>query len=141
MDIPTVTFRGRKVNMADIRDVDESGNVIEKKEAKQEAQPQGVLEVSSDPLLVATEQVLGVETESGKARYSEKLRTILEWAKLQTEDQSPEGIKWAIRDLQMKIGSPKAGESHIDYLYSFVALSSQREEIDNKLKKYNHYGK
>jgi len=127
--------------MAEIRDVNEKGEVIEKEEPKQPKTTGEVLEVVDDPLLIATEQVFGVETASQKARYDTKLGMIKEWAKLQTEDHTPEGIKWAIRDLQMKIGSPSAGESPIDYLYSYVALSSQREEIDKKLKKYNPYGK
>jgi len=123
--------------MAEIREVVD-GQVVEQPSQQQPKQGES-LEVANDPLYTATEQVLGVETSSQKARYETKLQTILEWAKLQTEDHTPEGIKWAIRDLQMKIGSPSAGESHIDYLYSFVSLSSKKKEIDKQLEKY--YGK
>jgi len=125
--------------MAEIRDVDEKGEVIEK-ESLEPLKTGKVLEVpADDPLLTATEQVLGVETHSDKARYGQKLGDIVEWAKQQTEDHSVAGIKWAIRDMQMKIGSPKFGESNIDYLHSYIALAIQKKDVDSKLKKYNPY--
>jgi len=41
--------------------------------------------------------------------------------------------------MQMKIGSPRVGESFIDYLHSYIALATQKKDIDSKLKKYNPY--
>lgn len=81
-----------------------------------------------DPLEVATNQVLGIETDSEKARYDSKIKDIVNWAKNVTEDHTPEGIKWAIRDMQMKIGSPRVGESFIDYLHSYIALATQKKK-------------
>lgn len=120
----------------EIRDVDEKGEVIEKEPQKQIGDSKSLSVPADDPLFIAGEQVLGVETSSEKARYEDKIRTIVEWAKLQTDDQTPGGIKRAIRDIQMKIGSPVGGESRIDYLYSFIALSTQKKEIDKRLGKY-----
>jgi len=148
-DTLILCFRGRvdnryllkvKDTMAEIREVNDRGEVVE--QPKTEVKTTGqVLEVPAlDPLEVATHQVLGLETDSDKSRYDAKVKTIVEWAKQVTEDHTPEGIKWAIRDMQMKIGSPKVGESFIDYLHSYVALATQKKDIDSKLKKYNPYG-
>lgn len=126
--------------MAEIREVDDKGEVVESG-PKKEISPGDVLQAPTlDLMEVAAQQVLGIETESEKSRYDSKVKAIIDWAKLQTDDHTPEGIKWAIRDMQMKIGSPRGGESHIDYLFSYVALATQKKDVDSKLAKYNKYG-
>lgn len=126
--------------MAEIRTVTESGDILT--EMKSQPNPQTVLSGPvTDELEGAVHQLLGIETESDKSRNSEKVQAIVSWAKTQTEDHSPENIKWIIRDLEFKVGSPGIGEKMIDYLYSYVGLIDQKKEIETKLKKYNPYGK
>jgi hypothetical protein len=125
--------------MAEIRDVDEKGDVVESK--PQEPVTTGsLLEAPTQDILeVATEQLFGLETSGEKSRYESKVKEIVEWAKGTTDDHTPDGIKWAIRDMQLKIGSPRMGESPVDYLHSYVMLASEKKQIDTKLKKYNPY--
>lgn len=100
----------------------------------------GVLTASpEDPLLPCVHQVMGIDTDGDKAKYDLKAKDILEWAKGQTEDHSPENLKWIIRDMEMKIGSPAVGERAIDYLHSYIGLSEQKRDIEKKLKKYNPF--
>lgn len=126
--------------MAEIRDVS-NGEVVE---ATKPLNPQskGVLDVpASDPLEAEVGQFFGLETESDKTRYEGKIKDVLAWAKSQTEDHSPENLKWVLRDLEFKMGSPALGEKMIDYLHSYVGLVKQKEEVESKLKKYNPYAK
>lgn len=125
--------------MAEIREVDEKGELVVKEQPVVKTTAEVIDTPSLDPLEVATHQVLGLETDSQKSRYDSKVKSIVNWAKQVTEDHTPEGIKWAIRDMQMKIGSPRVGESFIDYLHSYIALATQKKDIDSKLKKYNPY--
>lgn len=126
--------------MAEIREVDEKGELVVKEQPVLKTTAE-VLDIPAlDPLEMATHQVLGLETDSEKSRYDFKIKDIVNWAKNTTEDHTPEGIKWAIRDMQMKIGSPRVGESFVDYLHSYIALATQKKDIDSKLKKYNPYG-
>ena len=119
----------------EIRDVDKDGNLV-KKEPEAVKEPTTLQAPVADVLETAVNQMFQLETDSQKSKYADKIRAITEWAKLQTKDQTPDGIKWAIRDMQLRIGSPLASESPIDYLYSYVALSSKKKEIDEKLRKY-----
>lgn len=43
-------------------------------------------------------------SEAGK--YKKELDGLIEYAKLKTDDHSPEGLKWAIRSLGTKLGTP-----------------------------------
>lgn len=100
----------------------------------------GVLTPSpEDPLISSVHQVLGVENDGDKFKYDLKAKEILNWAKGQTEDHSPENIKWIIRDMEMKIGASAVGERMIDYLHSYIGLAEQKKDIDKKLKKYNPF--
>jgi len=59
-----------------------------------------------------------------------KINTILDYAKTQTEDRSVEGLKWAIRSLQDKVGTPPLGQKWLPFLaeYAFIALETGKWE-------------
>lgn len=102
----------------------------------------GILTVSpEDPLLQHVFSMMGVDKDGDKSAYDLKAKDILKWAKSQTEDHSPENLKWIIRDMEFKIGSPGVGEKMIDYLHSYIGLATQKEEVDKKLKKYNPFSR
>jgi len=68
-------------------------------------------------------------------QYANKLRTLIDYAKTQTEDHSITGLKWAIRSLQGKVGTPPLGQSWIAYLTEYAHLkleSLERQDIINK---------
>jgi len=59
-------------------------------------------------------------------QYHDKLDTLINYAKTQTDDHSPEGLKWAIRSLENKVGTPPLGEKMVNYLstYAYIKLES-----------------
>lgn len=82
-------------------------------------------------------QVLGLE-EKEFSRYDDKLNTLLDYAKMKTEDHSPEGLKWAIRNLELKLGTPQIGEKLIDYITRYAYL--ELEELRVQKEKEKFYG-
>ena len=52
--------------------------------------------------------------DSEKSQYRSKLDALIEYAKMKTDDHSPEGIKWALRSLGTKLGTPPLGEKLVN---------------------------
>lgn len=71
------------------------------------------------------------------SQYSDKIGTLITWAKTQTDDHSPENIKWTIRNLGIKLGSPALGEKMINYLTRFAYLAMEKDKLEEQLDKYN----
>jgi hypothetical protein len=44
-----------------------------------------------------------------------------------------EDIAWACRELLLRLGTPKFGESNLDRLYQYVFLRTEKDKIDKKL--------
>lgn len=126
--------------MAEIREVVD-GKVVEPPKSVT-PEGKGVLDTPAvEPLENELTSFFGLETASEQSRYSEKLKDVLAWAKSQTDDHSPENIRWVIRDLEFKLGSPGVGEKIIDLVHQYIGLSNQKSEIDSKLAKMNPYAK
>jgi hypothetical protein len=68
------------------------------------------------------------------ARYDSKINTLIDYAKMKTDDHSPEGLKWALRTLGLKLGTPPMGEKVIDYLtrYAYLDLESRKIELEKE---------
>lgn len=123
--------------MAEIRDVQPDGTLTTPTPPSQ-PNPKGVLDGEvADPLELAVEQMMDL----GRSQNNAKVKALVEWAKSVTDDHTPENIKWTIRDLEFKVGSPAVGQKMIDYLYTYVGLIDQKKEVDTQLNKYNPYGK
>jgi len=43
------------------------------------------------------------------SKYTSKLNTLIDYAKVKTEDHSVSGLKWAIKSLGTKLGTPPLG--------------------------------
>lgn len=105
--------------MAEIREVVDGQPVESGKPTK--ALGKGVLDApAADPLEHELGTFFGLETDGEKSSNADKIKSILSWAKAQTEDHSPENLKWVVRDLEFKLGSPGIGEKIIDYVYQYV---------------------
>ena len=67
--------------------------------------------------------------------WKEKIGLLIDYAKTQTDDRTPEGIKWAIRSLQGRVGTPPLGEKWVNYLskYAWLKLDEIRlkKEVEN----------
>jgi len=68
--------------------------------------------------------------------YKSKLNTLIDYAKSITDDHSPEGLKWAIRDLSFKVGTPPLGQKSIDYLTLYAHTRTKRDKLNKQLEKF-----
>lgn len=66
----------------------------------------------------------------------DNIDTLIQWAKTQTDDHSPEGIKWAIRNIEAKTGTPPLGEKHIHFVSRYAHLALSGMKIEKELEKF-----
>lgn len=104
-------------------------------EKNDESLPQKVLE-SSEPgeiANIAVRQVLEIKNDSKD--YDEDVNTLVKWAKTQVDSDDPTEIKWAIRDLRMRLGTPTLGDS-IKHLSRFAYLDMEEKRIKSEKQKF-----
>lgn len=67
-------------------------------------------------------------------KLSPKINTLLDWAKANT----PEGedIRWTLRRLETKLGTPPMGVDKISHMAEYAYLWLQGREINKKIDKY-----
>ena len=70
--------------------------------------------------------------------FKSKINLLIDYAKSQTEDRSLEGIKWAIRSLQGKVGTPPLGEKWINYLSKYAYLKLEGIRLQQEAEQYEH---
>lgn len=117
----------------DIKIIDGSGEEI--KQEPQEFKSEQ-LDGNEEFNIKAVGQVMGLE-EKELAKYDDKLHTLLEYAKMKTDDHSREGLKWAIRSLELKLNTPAIGEKMIDYVSRYAYLELEGMRIDKEKEKYS----
>lgn len=120
----------------DIKIIDDSGQ-----EAKVEQKPTESEKNVSAPAIPELElkamgQVLGMENDSELGRNEDRLQTLLDYAKSQTEDHSLENLKWVIRSLELKIGTPPFGEDRLAYVARYAYLLSEESSINKEKQKF-----
>lgn len=117
--------------MSEIKVVDDKGQEIVPDQAPVE---HGSLDSPALPELEirAIGQVLGLEKGDELGANQDKLQTLLDYAKTQTEDHSLESLKWVIRNLEFKLGTPKLGEKIINYLAEYAYLSMESKQIEKE---------
>lgn len=84
----------------------------------------------------AIADVMGIEKNSDIGKYSEKLNTLLDYAKSQTKDHSPESLKWVIRSLELKLGTPPFAEDRINFIARYAYLLMDEKKINEEKKKF-----
>ena len=109
----------------------------ETKEPKEIIPPVGIsAPVGEELIRSAVEQVMGLEDEGDKNRYRDKVDTLIEYVKTQTKDLSPESVKWVIRSLELKLGTPPFSEKRISYVAQFAYLLSEKRKLDKDIKSF-----
>lgn len=111
-----------------------------------ESQPSPVVEASNEPFKGGELMLQQIATlfdfkPSEIAENKDKLNTLLDYAKMKTEDHTPEGLKWALRNLSIKLGTPPMGEKLIVYLTRFAHLESESMRINAEKEKFLGGGK
>jgi hypothetical protein len=119
----------------EIKVVDDKGQEV--KETPQNNNPETIVgDVSGDLELKAIGQVMGLERDSEIGQNQSKLQTLLDYAKTQTEDHSLENLKWVIRSLELKLGTPPLAEKRISYVTRYAYLLNQESEIKKEKEKF-----
>lgn len=98
--------------------------------------PEGIVgHISEELELKAIGDVIGLD-EGERTRYQDKLQTLRDYAKAKTNDHSHAGLKWAIRDLELKLNTPTIGEKMIDYIHRFAYLELESMKIQKEKEKF-----
>jgi hypothetical protein len=84
----------------------------------------------------AIQQVMGLEKESEMQLYKRDVETLLEYAKSQTKDHSPENLKWIIRSLELKLGTPPFAEKRVKWLARYAYLLMEEGKIQKEKKQF-----
>lgn len=84
----------------------------------------------------AIHQVMGFEKESETHLYKHDIQILLDYAKSQTKDHSPENLKWIIRSLELKLGTPPLAEKRIKWLARYAYLSMESKKIEDEKKQF-----
>lgn len=108
---------------------------LEKIQERNEASlPQQVLE-GGDPgeiSQISVKQVL--ELNYDQSEYDEEVAILARWAREQVGDD-PTQIKWAVRDLKLRVGTPTFGDP-IKHLSRFAYLDLQEKQIKREKQQF-----
>jgi hypothetical protein len=119
MDIKVVSPDGKPAELVDVK------------------QPETMVNSQPDDLYQREiGRVLGVENESEFNKYQINLKTLVDFAKTQTTDHSPESLKWVIRSLETKLGTPPFAEDRIKFITRYAYLLSEEKKISEEKKKF-----
>lgn len=78
---------------------------------------------------IAVKQVLELDRDTSD--YDNEINTLVDWAREQTGGDDPIELKWAIRDLRMRLGTPTHGDA-IKHLARFAYLDLQEKKIKSE---------
>lgn len=118
----------------EIKVLDESGNPVESSTEVTNT-PSGTLIPDGDLMRLELASTFDMKP-SEASRYKKQLDGLIEYAKSKTDDHSPAGIKWAIRSLGTKLGTPPLGEKLVPYLYRYAYLYKEGRRIESEKDKF-----
>ena len=103
-------------------------DVEQLQEKNDESMPQQTLESSEPGVIngIAVRQVL--ELGPHDSEHDGDVKILVEWAKEQVGEDDPMKLKWAVRDLRMRIGTPSFGDP-IKHLSRFAYLDLEEKRI------------
>lgn len=116
-------------------DIKIEGEIEKVQEANDKSvdQPQQTLDTPSDMHYIAVKQVFDIDRDSDE--YDDDINILVRWAKQQVDDDDPIALKWAIRDLRMRLGTPTHGES-IKHLTRFAYLDMEEKRIKREKQEF-----
>lgn len=121
----------------DIKVVSSNGNNEKPVELVDIKQPETISNSQPDELYQREiGKVLGLENESEFNKYQINLKTLTDYAKSQTKDHSPESLKWVIRSIETRLGTPPFAEDRIKFITRYVYLLSESKRIEEEKKKF-----
>lgn len=121
----------------DIKIVSASPTDLEKLESKIDESVEQTVEGSmgDEIATVAMHQVLELDGAE-QTQYKDDVKTLLEWAKNVADSDDPTALKWAIRDLQMRVATPLHGD-RIKHLARFAYLDLEEKRIKQEKRSFH----
>ena len=119
-----------------INDVDESLKVtpVVKAKSTPDVPDENLSDtVAEEVQLNAVTKALDIEADD--SNYTDEVRWLLDYAKDQSEDNSVEGLMWAIRELEIKIGTPPFLEDRVKLMARYAYLFMEGKKTSKELKK------
>jgi len=112
--------------------------IVDQKEPEVKEAPTSDISAPVKPeiMKMAVEDAMGLESNEDKYRYKEKVETLLEYVKTQTQDWSPESVKWVIRSLELKLGTPPFSEKRINYVAQYAWLCMETQRLSEEKEKF-----
>jgi len=107
----------------------------ETKEVKNEVETTGSTSLPELEMR-AVHQALGLENDGDKNRFKHEVDTILRWAQENAKGKDPEDLKWAIRSLELRVGTPPLSENRVRYLARYAFLAGEHKNIEKQLKAF-----
>lgn len=89
--------------------------------------------VSNEIQLKAITSALNIEADD--SNYTDEIDWLLAYAKDQATDNSLEALRWAIRDLEIKLGSPPLLGDRVKYLARYAFLFMEGKKTNKELQK------
>jgi len=91
----------------------------------------GSPDISIDPniKLQPIAEILGGDIN----KQSKELNAISDFLMKENPKAQMEDIAWSCRELLLRLGTPRFGESNLDRLYQYVFLRTEKDSIDKKL--------
>jgi len=115
--------------MAEIKIVDSKGEEV--KPTVQSDTTPAVVIPEGELLAERVAQLFDIKP-SELSKYQGKMDILIKYAKLKTDDHTPDGLKWALRSLENKLGTPPMGEKLINYLHIYAKLYLQGRAIEEQ---------
>lgn len=84
---------------------------------------------------IAVHQMLEINDDEKKHLYENDVKTLIEWAKTKTQSSDPFELKWAIRDLQLKVSTPAFGDA-IKHLSRFAYLDLEELKLKEEKRRF-----
>lgn len=89
----------------------------------------------------AVYRVMGLDSYEDQHRYRQDVDLLIDWVKMENKNPSREDIKWALRNLETKLGSPPLSEKKISYLSRFAYLEMEGRKLDEEKKMFKNQPK
>lgn len=114
-----------------IKVLNEKGEELKQEDPVEQVTPPNV---SEDGVYVKEKIAELFNMNSDEARKeASKLETLIEYARLKSDDHSPIGIYWAIKQLGLRLGTPPLGEKMINHAYMYARLYLETKENQEKM--------
>lgn len=112
----------------DIKVVDQAGNVQEPKSETVNTPDTVLMGEPGELGRIAVGQILDMDFKE-ISKDGKKIDTLLDWAKQEAGDDMMK-VKWVIKNLEAKLGSPNFGESRLTKLHRYAYLDMEGKRME-----------